>query len=127
AMTQTVLKNNGFLEQAGNGNPLPAQVNHVVIIVKENRTFDEVFGDLEKTGNGDIRGAWLLARYGRYGIIKTDSGALKARINQTSKGQVISPNHISLAQRFAISDNFYADSEVSTDGHHWIVGSYPNA
>ena len=124
-MTQTVYKNNGFIESADAPGPLPAGVKHVVIIVKENRTFDEVFGDLEKAGNGDIRGAWLLARFGRFAIVQAERNALKPRISQ--KGQVISPNHIALAQRFAISDNFYADSEVSVDGHHWIVGSYPNA
>ncbi|MCX6610459.1 MAG: hypothetical protein NTW74_06360, partial [Acidobacteria bacterium] len=124
-MTQTVYKNNGFIESADAPGPLPAGVKHVVIIVKENRTFDEVFGDLEKAGNGDIRGAWLLARFGRFAIVQTERNALKPRISQ--KGQVISPNHMALAQRFAISDNFYADSEVSVDGHHWIVGSYPNA
>jgi len=124
ALTQTVFKNNGFIEAAEPATPLPA-IKHVVIIVKENRTFDEVFGDLEKAGNGEIRGAWLLARFGRYGLVQTERNALKPRISQ--KGQVISPNHIALAQRFAISDNFYADSEVSVDGHHWIVGSYPNA
>jgi len=125
AMTQTVWRNNGFLPTTEAPGPLPAGVKHVVLIVKENRTFDEVFGDLEKAGNGPIRGAWLLARYGRYGIVEIERNALKPRISQ--KGQVISPNHIALAQRYAISDNFYADSEVSVDGHHWIVGSYPNA
>ncbi len=124
-LTQTVYKNNGFIESTDAAGPLPAGVKHVVIIVKENRTFDEVFGDLEKAGNGDIRGAWLLARFGRFAIVQAERNALKPRISQ--KGQVISPNHIALAQRFAISDNFYADSEVSVDGHHWIVGSYPNA
>jgi DNA-binding beta-propeller fold protein YncE len=123
-LTQAVYKNNGFIQTADTPGPLPA-TKHVVIIVKENRTFDEVFGDLEKAGNAEIRGAWLLARYGRYGIVQTERNALKPRISQ--KGQVISPNHIALAQRFSISDNFYADSEVSVDGHHWIVGSYPNA
>ena len=93
--------------------------------VKENRTFDEVFGDLGKGANAEVRGAWLLARFGRYGIVQPERNALKARVSE--KGQVISPNHIALAQRFAIGDNFYADSEVSVDGHHWIVGSYPNA
>jgi len=39
----------------------------------------------------------------------------------------VTPNHHALAARFAMSDNFYADSEVSVDGHHWLVGSYPNA
>ncbi len=125
AMTETVWKNNGFLEQPEGPGALPAAVKHVVIIVKENRTFDEVFGDLEKAGNAEIRGAWLLARYGRYGIVQAERNALKPRIS--TKGIVVSPNHIALARRFAISDNFYADSEVSVDGHHWIVGSYPNA
>jgi DNA-binding beta-propeller fold protein YncE len=125
ALTATVLKNNGFVEDSANSNPLPSEIEHVVIIVKENRTFDEVFGDLGKGANAEIRGAWLLARYGRYGIVQTERNALKARVSE--KGQVISPNHMALAQRFAIGDNFYADSEVSVDGHHWIVGSYPNA
>ncbi len=125
AMTATVYKNNGFIETTEAPASLPAGVKHIVIIVKENRTFDEVFGDLEKAGNGDIRGAWLLARFGRYGIVQPERNAFKPRISQ--KGQVISPNHIALAQRYSISDNFYADSEVSVDGHHWVVGSYPNA
>lgn len=125
AMTATVWKNNGFVEQPEGPAPLPAGVKHVVIIVKENRTFDEVFGDLEQAGNGEIRGAWLLARFGRFGIVQTDKSALRPRIS--NKGQIVSPNHIALARRYAISDNFYADSEVSVDGHHWITGSYPNA
>jgi DNA-binding beta-propeller fold protein YncE len=125
ALTQTVLRNNGFVPSAEPPGRLPAGIKHVVLIVKENRTFDEIFGDLEKAGNGPIRGAWLLARYGRYGIVEVERNALRPRVSQ--KGQIISPNHIALAQRFAISDNFYADSEVSVDGHHWIVGSYPNA
>lgn len=125
AMTATVWKNNGFVEQAEGPAPLPAGVKHVVIIVKENRTFDEVFGDLEQAGNGEVRGAWLLARFGRFGIVQADKGSLRPRIS--NKGQIVSPNHIALARRFAISDNFYADSEMSVDGHHWIVGSYPNA
>ncbi|WP_031497092.1 bifunctional YncE family protein/alkaline phosphatase family protein [Bryobacter aggregatus] len=124
-LTQTVLKNNGFLESNQDPAPLPAGVKHVVLIVKENRSFDELFGDLEKAGNGDIRGAWLLARFGRYGIVQVERSALKPRISQ--KGQVVSPNHIALAQRFSISDNFYADSETSVDGHHWLAGAYPNA
>ncbi|MDX2269770.1 MAG: alkaline phosphatase family protein [Bryobacter sp.] len=125
ALTRNVWANNGFVEQPEAPAPLPSGVKHVVIIVKENRTFDEVFGDLERAGNAEIRGAWLLARFGRYGIVEADRNALKPRIS--NKGMVISPNHIALARRFAISDNFYADSEVSVDGHHWIVGSYPNA
>lgn len=124
-LTETVYRNNGFIETADAPAPVPPGIKHVVVIVKENRTFDELFGDLEKASNGDIRGAWLLARFGRYGIVQVERNALKPRVSQ--KGQVISPNHIALAQRYAISDNFYADGEVSVDGHHWLVGSYPNA
>ena len=95
AATRTVLANNGFVAAADAPEP-PRAIKHVVVIVKENRTFDEVFGDID--------GAPKLARWG---------------------GRV-TPNHHALAARFAMSDNFYADSEVSVDGHHWLVGSYPN-
>jgi YVTN family beta-propeller protein len=93
--TRTVMLNDGFLP-AREPQPIPPQVQHVVVIVKENRTFDEVFGD--------VAGAPGLARFGRD----------------------VTPNHHAFADRWAISDNFYADSEVSVDGHHWLVGSYPN-
>jgi YVTN family beta-propeller protein len=96
ALSQTMLANNGFVPLT-DAPPMPPQIKHIVIIVKENRTFDEVFGDLA--------GAPQLARYGRS----------------------ITPNHHAMADRWAISSNFYADSEVSADGHHWLVGSYPNA
>ena len=96
ALSQTMLANNGFVPSNDDA-LLPPQIRHVVIIVKENRTFDEVFGDMAGTPQ--------LARYGRS----------------------ITPNHHAMADRWAISSNFYADSEVSADGHHWLVGSYPNA
>jgi YVTN family beta-propeller protein len=79
---------------------LPKELKHVVIIVKENRTFDEVFGDIDK----DL-GAPKLARY----------------------GSAVAPNHHAMARQWAYGNNFYADSEVSVDGHHWLAGVYPNA
>jgi hypothetical protein len=39
----------------------------------------------------------------------------------------VAPNHHELATRFAFSDNFYADADVSVDGHHWLTGAYPDA
>jgi hypothetical protein len=42
------------------------------------------------------------------------------------KDVVLMPNHVALAKRFAISDNFYCDSDHSVDGHRWLVGTYPN-
>jgi YVTN family beta-propeller protein len=95
-LTAQTMRNNGFVAVTGPA-ALPAELTHVVIIVKENRTYDEVFGDL--TGNP------ALARY----------------------GVAVTPNEHALAERFAMGTNFYADSEVSVDGHHWLVGSYPNA
>jgi DNA-binding beta-propeller fold protein YncE len=101
--TAQVMANNGFAREAAS--PLPPQIENVVIIVKENRTYDEVFGDLSAGANGPRNGLPAIARW----------------------GEKVTPNHHALARRFSSSDNFYADSEVSVDGHHWLVGSYPNA
>ena len=103
--TRTVIANNGFDQPPQRPANLPADLDHVVIIVKENRTYDEVFGDLPTAANGARNGLPALARFGRK----------------------VTPNHHAMADRWTTSDNFYADSEVSVDGHHWIVDSYPNA
>lgn len=124
-LSQQVLTLNGFLPQTEPAPPLPKEIRHVVVIVKENRTYDEVFGDIERDRVRELRGAPELARLGRRGWLSPEPGALKARADK--KFYNISPNHHALAERYAFSDNFYADSEVSVDGHHWIVGSYPNA
>jgi DNA-binding beta-propeller fold protein YncE len=117
--TRLVLAMNGFVAQADRPSPLPS-VKHVVIIVKENRTFDEVFGDT-KAANGSVAGISRLARLGIRGYADGARGRFSLQnINVT-------PNHHALAERFSFSDNFYADSDVSVDGHHWIVGAYPDA
>ena len=105
AFAKEVIANNGFDEPFGVRPQLPAALDHVVIIVKENRTYDEVLGDLPGAANGPRNGQSALARFGRH----------------------VTPNHHAIAERWSSSDNFYADSEVSVDGHHWIVDSYPNA
>lgn len=99
ALTLRVFENNRFLSRRELWTDMP-DIRHVVLIVKENRTFDEVFGDLSSI---------------------PDPGPELARL-----GRQVTPNHHSLADRYTISDNFYADSEVSVDGHHWLVGSYPD-
>ena len=104
---------------------IPEGIKHVVLIVKENRTFDEMFGDIESVSNGEVRGAPELARFGRRGRIEVDRRDLQTRFSQ--KFVNVAPNHRDLALKFAFSDNFYADAEVSVDGHHWLIGSYPNA
>ncbi|MBW4025953.1 MAG: bifunctional YncE family protein/alkaline phosphatase family protein [Acidobacteria bacterium] len=90
---------------------LPA-VHHVFLIIRENRTFDEILGDLPNA-NGNPN----LARYGMKGWT-TEKPVLK--------GVAVTPNAHALAERFATSDNFFADSDVSADGHRWVVGIAPS-
>jgi YVTN family beta-propeller protein len=116
ARTAFVMEANGFRPSPPVERELPAGVKHVVLIVKENRTYDEVFGDIS-----DGMGMPEIARFGTRGYVDGKQGRLSLRdINVT-------PNHHAMADRWAISDNFYTDSDVSVDGHHWLVGSYPNA
>ena len=106
--TATVLQNNeAALMQSG---PLP-HIRHAFLIIRENRTFDEVFGDLP-----GVDGAPQLARYGVNGWAEENSNA---------RGLSVTPNAHALAGRFATSDRFFADSDVSTDGHRWAVGMAP--
>ena len=119
ALSERVLENNGLVPKTPArpaehplpelpGRPSP-RIGHVVFIVKENRTFDEVFGDLP-----GAQGEPSLARFG--------TGRKVGRY----QGVDVMPNHHALARRFAASDNFYVDSDVSADGHRWLVGAYPN-
>lgn len=126
SLTARVMANNGFVAQAAPAPPLPAEIKHVVLIIKENRTYDEMFGDMDMAANGPLAGAPELARFGTRGWIETGRGQLTGRL-PSSKYLNLSPNHHEMAYRWAFSDNFYVDSEVSVDGHHWAVGSYPNA
>ena len=124
--TRTVMQGNGFVPRKDDPRPLPKELRYVVIIVKENRTFDEVFGNLENASNGPVNSAPSLARFGPYGWALLDRDNLLQVRHPLTKVSV-TPNHHSMAGRWAFGDNFYADSEVSVDGHHWLVGSYPNA
>ncbi len=85
------------------GNPIPAKlgdpspIKHVIYVIKENRTYDQVFGDM-KEGNGDPK----LAIF----------------------GAKVTPNLHALAREFVLLDNLYAESEVSADGHEWSTAAY---
>jgi DNA-binding beta-propeller fold protein YncE len=104
-------------------NPLPplpglreSQIKHVVYITKENRTYDEVFGQL-KGAAGD-------STLARYGINNTYT--LPDSLKKLFPNLRIAPNHIKAAKQFAFSDNYYCDSDASIHGHHWLVGVIPN-
>jgi len=120
-LTAEVLESNGFLARPGADRRLSEGIRHVVLIVKENRTYDEVLGDLPAASNGPAMGEAALARLGSHGYLDGQGRRLSLRdVNVT-------PNHHAMAGQWAYSDNFYADSDVSVDGHHWLVGAYPNA
>ncbi|WP_018618047.1 hypothetical protein [Spirosoma luteum] len=131
AETEQVMANNFTIrpvsEVKPSANPIPAfpgqkqspdgrtPIKHIVFLAKENRTYDEIFGQVTN-GDGDS----TLARYG-VGV------PVKARgSNQVVENASVMPNHLALARRFAMSDNFYCDSDVSADGHRWLVNTYPN-
>lgn len=122
--TQRVLANNGFVPQEGGAAAIPDELKYVVLIIKENRTYDEVFGDIVRAANGPVNGAPGLARFGSLGYAEPERTGLVSRGDLRDIN--ITPNHHAMAERFAFSDNFYCDSEVSVDGHHWAVGSYPS-
>ena len=90
--------NSPKFESAGGISNLPSLgIQHVFFIIKENRTYDQVFGDIAK-GNGDPK----LVFYGRD----------------------ITPNHHALAEKYVILDNFYTGGAISFDGHQWLMQSF---
>jgi YVTN family beta-propeller protein len=121
--TQQVLNNNfSFTKSSARENPIPSfakekgsPIKYIVFISKENRTYDEVFGQV-KNSKGDS----TLARYGKHVTFANKKG------NITINGADVMPNHLALAERFSISDNFYVDADVSADGHRWLSNTYPN-
>jgi DNA-binding beta-propeller fold protein YncE len=132
-LTLQVMRNNGFVPGflAQGQTPAPkrspdfpvplpgspsSKIHHVVFITKENRTFDEVLGDLAGV---DAERDATLARWGMDATVEEEH-------ERTLEHAQVTPNEHALAQRFAFGDNFYVDSDVSVDGHHWLVGNYPN-
>ena len=114
--SQQVMRNNGLLGTrttrlfAG-----PSPIKHVIYIIKENRTYDQVFGEVQKSGNGTVAdGDSSLAIFGY--------GEAARRPNGTP--QDISPNHRALALRFGLFDRFFVNSEASPDGHNWSTAAF---
>jgi YVTN family beta-propeller protein len=75
----------------------PSPLKYVIYIIKENRTYDQVFGDI-KEGNGDP--------------------------SLVMFGEKITPNHHKLAREFVLLDNLYCNGQVSRDGHPWSTMAY---
>lgn len=119
--TATVMAANGFLPSAEPAHPLPTGIKHVVLIVKENRSYDEILGDIHSASNGPAMGLASLAFLGEHGAV--DGKHIRISIRDAD----LTPNHHAIARRWAFSDNFYANADGSVDGHHWLTGVYPNA
>jgi hypothetical protein len=106
--SKTVLENSPYrdalLEKAGieSGNPVPdgpggpTPIQHLILLMKENRTYDQVLGDM-KEGNGDP--------------------------SLVLFGEKITPNHHKLAREFVLLDNFYVNADVSADGYYWTTAA----
>ncbi|MBU8920052.1 beta-propeller fold lactonase family protein [Bacillus sp. FJAT-29953] len=107
--TKQVEKNNEIAKPTGYSAsekfPIPrfegqeSPIKHVIYVIKENRTYDQVFGDMEK-GNGDP--------------------------SLTIFGKDITPNIHKLADQFVLLDNFYANAEISAQGHNWSTAAQSN-
>lgn len=118
--TKQTLANTYIEKSQTDSLPLPilpgsknSPIKHVVFITKENRTFDEVFGQM-KNVNGD-------ATIARFGLDVNVYGK-----NKIVKHVNVTPNHHKIAKQFSLSDNFYCDSDASIHGHHWMMGVIPN-
>jgi YVTN family beta-propeller protein len=108
ALTRTVIAAN--TAAIANRPQLP-HLKHCFLVVRENRTYDEVLGDVAGA-NGDPS----LARYGLDGWAEERKSATHLKVT---------PNLHAMVAQFAMSDNFYVDSDVSADGHRWVVGINP--
>jgi hypothetical protein len=75
----------------------PSPIKYIIYIIKENRTYDQVFGDI-KEGNGDP--------------------------SLVMFGEKVTPNHHKLAREFVLLDNLYCNGQVSRDGHPWSTMAY---
>ena len=106
--TRTVHENSPYrdslLENAEipQGSPVPSvpggptPIRHVILLMKENRTYDQVLGDV-KEGNGDP--------------------------DLVLFGENVTPNHHKLAREFVLLDNFYVNADVSADGYYWTTAA----
>jgi len=104
-------------------NPLPplpglreSPIKYIVYITKENRTYDEVLGQL-KNADGDS----TLARFG-----VDNEYTLPVSLKPKYPKLKVSPNHHKVAKQYSFSDNYYCDSDASIHGHHWMMGVIPN-
>src|SRR5262249_27178200 len=96
AWTKQAMANSPYRDAKLDENPALPPIQHVLYIVRENRTYDQVLGDM-KEGNGDA--------------------------SLVLFGENITPNLHKIAREFVLLDNFYVNSDVSADGHNWATAA----
>jgi YVTN family beta-propeller protein len=96
ALSERVARANSWTSRRPPSSAYPP-IEHVLYIIKENRTYDQILADLPQA-DGDTSLLFFPRR--------------------------VSPNHHALAERFGIYDRFFVNAEVSPDGHNWSVGAY---
>lgn len=114
--TQQVMRNNGLIgDTKVRLFPGQSPIKHVIYVIKENRTYDQVFGDVKQSGDGTpADGDAQLAIFGAGDFSKSPTGTT----------QDITPNHRALALRFGLFDRFFVNSEASPDGHNWSTAAF---
>jgi hypothetical protein len=95
SFSKRVAAANGWTDQSRSFHYPPFE--HVIYVIKENRTYDQVLGD-DKHGDGDSSLVFF--------------------------GTGVSPNHHAIADRFGLFDRFFVNAEVSADGHNWSTAAY---
>jgi YVTN family beta-propeller protein len=114
--TQQTMQNDGLMDFAppklfAGESP----IKHFIYIIKENRTYDQVFGDVKTSGDGHpADGEPAFAIFGNSDTARRPGGT----------AQAVTPNHHALAQRFGLFDRFFVNSEASPDGHSWATAAF---
>jgi YVTN family beta-propeller protein len=116
AYTRQVMRNDGLLDapRARLFGARRSPIRHVVYVIKENRTYDQLFGDIERAGDGArADGDPSLAIFGAGSAARSPHDA----------PQNVTPNQRALALRFGLLDRFFVNAEASADGHNWSTAA----
>ena len=119
SLTAQVLSRNGLTTEKKAAlfanRPGGSPIKHVIYIIKENRTYDQVFGDVKASGDGTrADGDPSLAIFGAGDAARRPGGPT----------QDVTPNHRALALRFGLLDRFFVNAEASADGHNWSTAAF---
>jgi hypothetical protein len=118
AYTREVMRNDGLLD-APRASLFRGRspIRHVIYVIKENRTYDQLFGDIERAGDGTrADGDPALAIFGAGDAARSPKNA----------PQNVTPNQRALALRFGLLDRFFVNAEASADGHNWSTAAFSN-